>query len=122
MNRNVRIVFIGQAKEDFENLNKIIGEQVASNKTNSEEMQLLKSIKNKIEVLKLNPDYGDNISKNLIPRDYIEKYQITNLYRVEIAHYWRMLYTIRGDQIEVICFILDIIDHKAYNKKFGYRN
>ncbi len=71
--------------------------------------------------MKLNPDYGDNISKSLVPRDYIEKYQVTNLYRVEIAHYWRMLYTIRGDQIEVVCFILDLIDHNTYNKKFGYK-
>jgi len=33
-----------------------------------------------------------------------------------------MLYTIKGDQIEIVCFVLDIIDHKEYNKKFGYRN
>lgn len=50
----------------------------------------------------------------------MERYGVTNLYRIEIAHFWRMLYTIRGDQIEVICFILDILDHKRYGKKFGY--
>lgn len=121
MSRDVRIIFLGQAKEDFESLNKVIGEQVLEGKSNSEEMQLLKSIKNKIELLKINPDYGDNVSKKLIPQEYVEKYKATNLYRIEIAHFWRMLYTIRGDQIEVICFILDILDHKKYNKKFGYR-
>jgi len=119
--RDIRVIFLGQAKEDFESLNKVVGGQLSEGKTNSEEMQLIKSIKNKIELLKINPDYGDNISKKLIPQEYVEKYNATNLYRIEIAHFWRMLYTIRGDQIEVICFILDILDHKRYNKKFGYR-
>ena len=121
MSRNIRVIFLVQAKDDFEALNKIVGEQMAQGKTNSEEMQLLKSIKNKIELLKINPDYGDNISKKLMPNEYVIKYGATNLYRIEIAHFWRMLYTIRGDQIEVICFILDIVDHNKYNKKFGYR-
>ncbi len=119
--RTVRVVFLGQAKEDFEALNKAVGEQTSEGKTSSEEIQLLKSIKNKIELLKLNPDYGDNIPKRLIPKEYFEKYSVTNLYRIEIAHFWRMLYTIRGDQIEVICFILDVLDHKSYSKKFGYK-
>ncbi|HLD56861.1 MAG TPA: hypothetical protein VJA47_01050 [archaeon] len=121
MSRSVRVVLIGQAKEDFEALNKVVGEQSLEGKANSEEMQLLKSIKNKIEILKLNPDYGDNIPKRLIPKEYVEKYNVTTLFRLEIAHYWRMLYTIRGDQIEIVCFILDMIDHKTYNKKFGYK-
>jgi hypothetical protein len=34
-----------------------------------------------------------------------------------------MLYTLRDGEteIEIIAFILDIIDHKDYNKKFGYK-
>lgn len=68
-------------------------------------------------MLKLNPDYGDNIPKHLIPKEY----DVTNMFRVELCHYWRMLYTIRGDKIDIICFVLDIIDHKRYNKKFGYK-
>jgi len=39
----------------------------------------------------------------------------------ELINFWRMLYTIKGDQIEIICFILDIMNHKEYDKKFGYR-
>lgn len=79
MTRYVRVVFIGQGKEDFEALNKSVGEQISQGKTNSEEMQLLKSIKNKIELLKLNPDYGDNIPKRLIPEEYVQKYNVSNL-------------------------------------------
>ena len=34
-----------------------------------------------------------------------------------------MLYTLtEGDtEIEIVAFVLDVIDHKTYNKKFGYR-
>lgn len=81
-------------------------------------LQLLKSIKQKIEFIKLNPFYGDNVSKKLIPREY----DVQNLWRVELSNFWRMLYTIKGDQIEIICFVLDIIDHNKYNKLFGYKN
>jgi hypothetical protein len=41
---------------------------------------------------------------------------------VELTGFWRMLYTIKGDQIEILCFVLDILDHRDYEKRFGYRH
>ena len=41
-------------------------------KENSDEIQLLKSIKQKVEFIKVNPFYGDNIPKDLIPKNHIE--------------------------------------------------
>ncbi|MFH1210181.1 MAG: hypothetical protein V1663_05330 [archaeon] len=81
----------------------------------------MKSIKQKTEFVKINPFYGDNMAKSLIPKEYIIKYKATNLWRVELTNYWRMLYTIKGDQIEIICFVLDILSHKDYDKKLGYK-
>ncbi len=47
---------------------------------------------------------------------------VTNLFRVELPNFWRMLYTLTAEgDVEIIAFILDIIDHKTYDKKFGYR-
>ena len=102
-------------------MNELVGQQLKESKENTQEIQLLRSIKQKVEFIKANPFYGDNIPKALIPKEYIIKYDAKNLWRVELTNYWRMLYTIKGDQVEVICFILDIIDHKNYDKKFGYR-
>ncbi len=112
-----RTILIDQAKESFEQLNTIVGEQLAQGKQNSDEIQLLNSIKQKIGLIKENPFYGDNLPKNLIP----PQLQATNLWRVELSRFWRMLYTIKGDNIEIICFILQIIDHPTYDKLFGYR-
>jgi hypothetical protein len=35
--------------------------------------------------------------------------------------YWRLLYTIIGDETKIIAFILEYMDHAGYNKIFGYQ-
>jgi Txe/YoeB family toxin of Txe-Axe toxin-antitoxin module len=117
MNKIVRTILVGEADKEFQKLNNIVGKQIKDGKRNTEEMQLLRSIKQKVDFIKTNPFYGDNIKKKLIPKTY----NVNNLWRVELTNYWRMLYTIKGDQIEILCFILDIIDHEKYDKKFGYK-
>jgi len=117
MIKPARVIFLDEAKEEFERLNKIEGWQKEKGIKNSDEIRLLNSIKFKIELLKKNPFYGDNIPKRLIPKNY----NVPNLWRVELANFWRMLYTTKGDQIEIICFVLNIVDHKKYNKIFGYK-
>ena len=121
MNKSVRVILLDEADAEYQRLNELVGQQVQERQETSEEMQLLKSIKQKVEFVKANPFYGNNMAKNLIPQEYIVKHQAKNLWRVELINYWRMLYTIKGDQVEVICFVLDILDHKKYDKKFGYR-
>jgi hypothetical protein len=115
MNKNVRVILIDEAEKAYIQLNKIVGRQ--GNKNNSLEMQLLKSINQKKELIKQNPFYGDNVPKKFIPKVY----KVNNLWRVELPGYWRMLYTIKGDEIEIICFVLEIIDHEKYNKLFKYK-
>jgi len=106
-----------QARAEFEELNRIAGEQQAKGITNSEEIQLLKAIRQKSELIKQNPLYGNNIPKKQIPKTLA----VTNLFRVELTGYWRMLYSLEGNKIEIIAFILYVIDHPAYDKLFGYK-
>ncbi len=117
MSKPTRAVMIGDAQQAFDKLNTIAGEQLKEGKTNSDEIQLLNSIKQKVELIKQNPFYGDSIKKDQIPNIL----SVTNLWRVELSQYWRMLYTIKGDNIEIVCLILHVIDHEDYNKLFGYR-
>ena len=113
--KTVSIILSPEAKEVFEYLNK---EALNSKIENT----ILKAIKQKSELIKINPHYGNPIAKKLIPKEYKEKYNITNLFRVELPNFWRMLYTLTEGEtkIEIISFVIDIIDHKTYNKKFGY--
>ena len=113
----IKVIFSPEAEEVYKYLN----EQAIKSKI---EKSILNAVNKKIDIIKLNVHYGDPISKNLIPKQYIEKYGISNLFRVELPNFWRMLYTLTNSEseIEIIAFVLDIIDHKKYNKKFGYKN
>jgi len=100
---------------------KVVGEEIAKGITSSDHQTLLNSIKQKIDILKANPEYGTHISKDRIPKEYIIKYDVNNLWKVDLSGAWRMIYTIRGNEVEIISLILDIMNHKDYEKKFGYR-
>ncbi|VVB66005.1 Uncharacterised protein [Candidatus Gugararchaeum adminiculabundum] len=82
---------------------------------------ILNGLKKKSDLIKADIHYGDSIAKSLIPQEYILKYNVTNLFRVELPNFWRMLYTIKAKDAEIAIVILDILDHDEYNKKFGYR-
>lgn len=114
--KTVRVIFSPEAEEVYNYLN----EESASSKN---EAIILRALSKKIEFIKSNPHYGDPVSKKLIPEEYKSKYGVTNLFRVELPNYWRMLYTLADGEtkVEIIAFVLDVIDHKGYDKKFGYR-
>ena len=114
----VRVQLVGNAAEEFEELNEIVGEEHAAGVHTSERQQLLRSIQQKIELIKANPQYGNAVPKKLVKRS---GYPVDNLWAADLAGYWRMLYTLKGSTVEVLCFILEIIDHKRYDKLFGYR-
>jgi hypothetical protein len=75
-------------------------------------------------LIKSNPHYGNPIAKKLIPQEYKDKYGVSNLFRIELPNFWRMLYTLTDGEtnIEIIAFVLDVIDHPTYDKKFGYKS
>ena len=112
----IRVVLSPEAKEVYAHLNK----EAPSSKT---ERTIFNAVNNKVELIKVNPHYGDPISKKLIPREYVDKYGITNLFRVELPNFWRMLYSLTDGEsrVEIIAFVIDIVNHPQYNKKFGYR-
>ena len=109
--KEVKVFMKGQAKNSYLSLR---------NRTDKEAQTLLNSINRVTEILKSNPQYGNPIPKRLIPNSLIKE-GIQNLYRVELSNFWRMLYTIEGTQVEILVFILNIINHKEYNKLFGYK-
>lgn len=113
----VKVSFIDDAADEWERLNKAVSEEKSKGMENSENQQLLKSIKQKIELIKMNPQYGRSVPKKLIPR----KFPVDNLWVADLTGFWRMLYTLKGFQVEILCFILEIFDHRRYDKLFGYR-
>lgn len=119
--KSVNIMITGAAKEEFEELNKLVGEEISKGIISSDYQTLLNSIKQKIEFLKENPEYGIHIPKDRIPKEYFLLYDVNNLWKVNLSGAWRMIYTLRGSEIEIISLILDILDHRGYEKKFRYK-
>jgi len=116
MMKQVKIILSPEAKQVFDYLN--------SEAENSKiERSILNAVKQKSELIKANPHYGNPIKKSLIPKDYLEKYGVNNLFRVELPNFWRRLYTLTEGEttVEIVAFVLDIMNHKEYNKKFGYK-
>ncbi len=107
--QNNKVLLTGNAKEVYLNL-----------KNNDKEKVLFNSINEKISFLKQNSQYGIHIQKNKIPKKYKEKYSINNLWKVNLSKFWRMLYTVKKED-EMIILIIDILDHKEYNKTFKYK-
>jgi hypothetical protein len=84
--KRIRVIFSPEAETVYTRLN------ASAPKSKSDKM-ILRALQKKIELLKANPHYGNPIAKKLIPESYKELYGVTNLFRVELPLYWRMLYT-----------------------------
>ena len=119
--KKITIKLIGDAEKAFNDLNKIVGEQRSQGITSSKDITLLNAINRLFDVISNNPFYGENAKKDLIPREYRQKYDVGNLFIADLPDYWRMIYTLESDEIEIITFVLDIINHDEYNKKFKFR-
>lgn len=87
----------------------------------AENSPLKKSVRKAIDNIKRNVFCGQQIHKNLIPKEYIQKYKINNLWWHPLANDWRLVYSIvTPSNIEIIGVIIEYFDHKNYERKFGY--
>ena len=122
MDKAVRVVLSDDANKVYEELNEIVGDEIKKGILSSIHQTLLRSIKRVREILVKNPFAGDQVPKKRIPRKYIKKYDVENVWRIELANRWRLIYTIKGEEIEIINFVLEIVDHRNYDKIFGYKH
>ncbi len=43
----------------------------------------------------------------MIPKEYIKKYKIDNLWKYNLPNAWRLLYTIKGNEVMIVSVILE---------------
>ncbi|MBS3151657.1 hypothetical protein J4443_04720 [Candidatus Woesearchaeota archaeon] len=72
------------------------------------------------EDIERNAFCGIQIPKRLIPKEYIKRYNVKNLWKYDLPGAWRLLYSIERDEIVVVSIILEWMDHKNYEKRFRY--
>ncbi|MEK6952098.1 MAG: hypothetical protein AABX29_03715 [Nanoarchaeota archaeon] len=121
-NKELRVILSEEANEQYKELNKLVGEEIKRGINSSEHQTLLRSINRAIELIKNNPFVGIQIPKKQIALKYVTEYEISNLWKIDLSNYWRLIYTIKGEEIRITSFVLDIMDHKTYNRLFGYKS
>ena len=84
------------------------------------EKTLHKAITRAIADLKQDPSAGIKIPKHLWPNRYVREHNITNLWKHNLPHGWRLTYTIKEDETMRLCVIIEWFDHKEYERRFGY--
>lgn len=99
---------------------KIKDEYISLKENKFEDKQLYEFISRAINDLKKNPMCGVKIPKKLWPKNYIQQYEITNLWKYDLPNAWRLVYTIESDEIRIVNIILEWFNHKDYEKRFKY--
>ena len=86
----------------------------------TEDQRLHKWICRAFEDLEENAFCGIRIQKRLIPKIYIEKYRIDNLWKYDLPKGWRLIYPVAGNEITILSIILEWMSHKDYERRFRY--
>lgn len=95
-------------KEAFENLKE-------------SDIELYNQIDKATDEIMKNVFCGRNVKKELIPKDLKKKYEIDNLWIYNLRSGWRLLYSVTSpDKVEILAIVLDWMDHKDYERLFGF--
>lgn len=109
--KRVYVTFIDKKLEfEFESLNT----------GKFQDKKLFKFMNNAIKDLKNNLMLGTKIQKKIWPKIYVKKYDINNLWKCDLSNGWRMIYTIKTDEVMILNIILEWFDHKTYERRFRY--
>jgi Txe/YoeB family toxin of Txe-Axe toxin-antitoxin module len=86
----------------------------------TEDQKLYKWINRALDDIEEDAFCATQIPKKLIPKVYIEKYEIDNLWKYDLPSGWRLLYSIANGEAVVIAIIIEWFDHKNYERRFNY--
>jgi hypothetical protein len=87
-----------------------------------EESELKRIIDKAFDRLQNNMFAEDRIKKEQIPKFYLEKYGINNLYRLRLDKIRRLCYTLIANEEGSKVVIIEIfLNHKSYDMRFGYK-
>ena len=85
-----------------------------------EKKELQKNLKKAFRDIAENADYGVQIPKRQIPKFYLRRYGIDNIWKYNLPNAWRLMYSVRRDDIIVVAIILEWMNHREYERRFSY--
>lgn len=109
--KQIKVAFISRETEEaFEKLKQ----------GKYEEKQLYEYIERARDDLRKNPQAGIRVPNHLVPKFYIKKYGADSIWKYNLPNAWRLVYTIRGNEVMIVSIILEWLDHKEYERRFKY--
>ena len=86
-----------------------------------EDKQLKEWLDRAVVDIRKNTFCGIQIAKRLIPKEYHTRYgPLTNLWKYNLPNAWRLIYTIKRDEVVVLSIVLEWMTHTEYYRRFGY--
>jgi len=65
--------------------------------------------------------HGEVVKTGRIPKSLRDRHGLENLFVEDLPSFWRLLYTIVRDRGERYVVIVEIVDHRAYDRWFSGR-
>lgn len=110
-NKPIYVTFAGEKLEsEFESLKE----------GKFQDKKLYKFMGRAIKDLKKDPTSGTKIQKKIWPKVYVKNYNVNNLWKYDLPNGWRIIYTIKADDVMILNIILEWFSHKDYEKRFKY--
>jgi len=72
------------------------------------------------ELLKENYLLGVCVRKKQIPRYYVDRWSVNNLYKCNLRKGWRLIYALLGTEKGIVVSELEVLPHDEYERRFGY--
>ncbi len=89
--------------------------------TTTEDKNLYNSLVEAFKDLEKNAFLGTQVRKSLIPKEYMRKFgKLDNLWKYNLPDGWRLMYTVKKDNVVILSIILEWLDHKNYERRFKY--
>jgi hypothetical protein len=86
----------------------------------AEETYLSRELKIAFDAIAVDAFCGIQVPKQRIPKSYLSKYGIDNLWKYNFHKSWRLMYTVAGDGQNLLALIIEWLPHKEYERRFGY--
>jgi len=94
-------------------------EKLKNSKT--EDKKLYDFLNRAFDDLEENAFCGIQIPKKLIPKEYENKFgNLDNLWKYNLPNAWRLIYTVKNNDVILLSIVLEWMSHKEYERKFKY--
>lgn len=85
-----------------------------------EDRQLYLFLSRAISDIEKNPSCGIKLPEKIWPSGFAGKFAINNLWKYDLPDGWRLIYTIKANDVAILSIILEWFSHKGYERRFNY--